>query len=47
MVKEGLSLNDLLTKANSRVGYKSRKALTPFCWNSITYPCIGNGLVVD
>jgi len=29
------------------VGYKTRKALTPFCWKSITFPCIGNGLVVD
>jgi len=47
MIKEGLSLNDLLPKVNSRVSYKSRKALIPFCWNSITFPCIENGLVVD
>jgi hypothetical protein len=47
MIKEGLSLNDLLPKVNSRVGYKTRKAFIPFCWNSITFPCIENGLVVD
>lgn len=47
MIKEGLSLNDLLPKTNNRVGYKSRRALILFCSNSIAFPCIENGLVVD